>query len=788
MKSLQHLFRRHPLAATLNLLGLALALAAAYLFATQVQYNRLYNRSIPNHERIYRFEFKGFTVESEWNAAICRPMERLAASLPQVESVQSINGWNQPHKVQVGENKFSITFTQLSADAPGFFGWTPLHGTTEGWADGHSLILTRSEALRLFGREDVAGESLVFPEWGGTSLIICAVLPDFPDNCTLKNGLFQSYAQTGLDNGSEWSYLIYLRLDRTESRDEVVRGLKTALMKENDMKEEDFAPKGPADLRLTPLADTYFTSLMPEDRGNRNLVGVLATASAFVLLVALLNLMNFSLSLAPQRIRGLNTRRVLGASMAGLRLGLVVENTLLALLSLALAAGAVQMFLLTPACTQLLRGDCSFAAHPALALATAGAGLLIGALSALYPAWYATSFAPALVLKGNYGLSPQGRRRSSAMLFVQFAVAIVLVIYILVMGRQSRYIFSADYGFNKEEVLYAQLPQQAMGKKQAVRQTLEQLPGVQRIAFGEHELGTGDMYMSWGRGQGEKMLQFYAVPVDENYLATLGIPLSEGRDFVPADSKGAYVINRSMAEKYPWLGVDKPISCGGSSWGMGDYPVVGVCENFKMTSMRTDNSTIYVAFIIMGEDFALWGDRLKKVFVRIAPGQDKVAAKQRLKQALQPFCGEDEATFEFLDDSLQRTYEEEFRFIAQVRAFAAVCILITLVGVFCLALFETEYRRKETALRRIMGSSVGQVVALQAGRHLLPLGLAFLVAAPLGYLLAQQWLQSFADHTPIHWWIFPLALLAVALTVLAIAAARAWAVATANPIESIRTE
>lgn len=786
MKSLQHLFRRHPLAAALNLLGLGLALAAAYLFATQVQYNRLYNRSIPGHERIFRLEYRGiYGTQSEWGCPICRPMEQLAAGLPHVEGVQSISAWQQPSRVQAGGHKFPVTFTQLSAAAPEFFGWKPLYGSTEGWGSGQSLILTRGEALRLFGREDVAGESLVFPEWDGASMSVCAVLPDFPDNCLLKNGIFHSYAQAGQDNVSEWSYLIYLRLDRPESREEVLRGLKDAFVKENGLKEETW----PGEFRLTPLADTYFTGMQPEDRGNRNLVGVLATAAAFVLLVALLNLANFSLSLAPQRIRGLNTRRVLGASRASLRLGLVAENVALALLALGLAAGAVQVFLLTPSCAGLLRGDCSFAAHPALALGTAGAGLLIGVLSALYPAWYATSFAPALVLKGNYGLSPQGRRLRSAMLFAQFAVAIVLVIYILVMGSQSRYIFSADYGFNKEEVLYAQLPQQAVGQKQAVKQSLEQLPGVQRIAFGAHELGAGDMYMSWGRGEGEKRLQFYAVPVDENYLATLGIPLSEGRDFVPADRKGAYIINRTMAGKHPWLGVDKLISCGNASWGQGNYPVVGICENFKMTSMRTDNSTVSVAFIIMGEDFAPWGDRLQKVFVRIAPGQDKVAAKQQLKQTLQKFSGEEEEVeFEFLDDSLQRTYEEEFRFIAQVRAFAAVCILITLVGVFCLALFETEYRRKETALRRIMGSSVAQVVTLQASRHLLPLGLAFLVAAPAGYLLAQQWLQSFAEHTPIHWWLFPLALLLVALTVLSIAAARAWAVATDNPIRSIRTE
>lgn len=150
--------------------------------------------------------------------------------------------------------------------------------------------------------------------------------------------------------------------------------------------------------------------------------------------------------------------------------------------------------------------------------------------------------------------------------------------------------------------------------------------------------------------------------------------------------------------------------------------------------------------------------------------------------------GSQQYEMKFLDDDLQRTYVDEFRFISQVKLFAIICIVITIIGVFSLTMFETEYRRKEIAIRKVMGSSVGAVVRLFAMRYMLPLVAAYVVAAPLGWWLSQQWLHSFAEHTPIYWWLFPLAFVAVAAVVLLTVVAQSWRVATSNPVDSIKTE
>ena len=241
-------------------------------------------------------------------------------------------------------------------------------------------------------------------------------------------------------------------------------------------------------------------------------------------------------------------------------------------------------------------------------------------------------------------------------------------------------------------------------------------------------------------------------------------------------------------QQYSWLRLGELIGRQ-SDWGdQSNYTIVGVCDNFKIKSMRNDNSKIAVAFLIMGPDMQQWGDRLAQVFVRVAKNYDKVEAKKRIAQVLNRLDGSQEYDMKFLDDGLQRTYADEFRFISQVKLFALICILITIIGVFSLTMFETEYRRKEIAIRKVMGSSTGSVIRLFAIRYAGPLVAAFVIAAPIGWLLSAQWLRSFAEHTPIYWWLLPLAFVTVSTVVILTVVVQSWKVATANPVDSIKAE
>lgn len=794
MKSLLYLFRRYRLATLLNLLGLGVAVATFYLFMTQVIYNRTYNHNIHDHEHMYRLEIYGGLFGEDWGCNICRPFVTLLKEIPQVKDATYISPYINKTDVKVGS---TINVPLINMGKPGieFFTGKLLSGSSKTCGDGHNVIVSRSTAEKMFGTANAAGKTFEGGNGDGskTTVTVVGVSEDMPDNCTLPNGVYVCENESVMNEQSEWGFNVYMLLDDGANPKKVERAIKLAFMKANGVSEKDekkFDKEVNMKIRITPVDDIYFSGVGPKDRGNRNLVGVLTVASVFVFFIAMLNLLNFSLSEIPMRMRGINTRRVMGASVGSLRLKMIMENVMFAFVALLIGILLIVAFQRSETCMKLVSGDIHFSSHMVLAAIMAVSALVVGALSAVVPAFYSTSFTPAMVLKGSFGLSPRGRRLRMAIMAVQFCLAFALTIYIGVMSSQSSYIFNSDYGFNKNEVFYTGLSEEAQTKKDAVRAELKKLPFVESVGFAQNAIGTSDGYMGWGRGDDEHHMMLQVLPCDYEYLRTMQLKITEGRDFRESDMKtGAYVLNKTAMAQYKWLVVGDSIGRQNSGWGsQSNYNIVGVCNNFKLKSMRCDNSNVAVAFVIFGPDMAEWGDRCGQVFVRVAKNQDKMEAKRRIAEMLNKLDGSQEYEMWFLDDDLQQTYVEEFRFISQVKLFAIICIIITIIGVFSLTMFETEYRRKEIAIRKVMGSSVGSVVRLFAMRYALPLVVAFVVAAPVGWWLSNSWLQSFAEHTPIHWWLFPMSFVLVSAVVVITVIIQSWRVATANPVESIKTE
>ena len=796
MKSLLYMFRRYRVATLLNLLGLGVAVATFYLFMTQVIYNRTYNHNIHDYEHMYRLEIYGSLFGEDWGCNICRPFVTLLKEIPQVKDATYISPY-YINKTDAKVGNRTITVPLINMGKPGieFFTGKLLSGSSKTCGDGHNVIVSRSTAEKMFGTANAAGKTFESENGDGSkvTVTIVGVSEDMPDNCTLPNGVYICEDERGLNDWSEWSYNIYMLLDDGANPKKVERAMKLAFMKDNGYSEKDekkFDKEVNMKIRITPVDDIYFSGIGPKDRGNRNLVGVLTVASVFVLFIAMLNLLNFSLSEIPMRMRGINTRRVMGASIGSLRLKMIMENVMFAFVALLIGILLIVAFQRNESCMKLVSGDIHFASHMVLTVVMAVSALVVGALSAVIPAFYSTSFSPAMVLKGSFGLSPRGRRLRMAIMAVQFCLAFALTIYIGVMSSQSSYIFNSDYGFNKNEVFYTGLSAEAQTKKDAVRAELKKLPFVESVGFAQNAIGTSDGYMGWGRGDDEHHMVLQVLPCDYEYLRTMQLKITEGRDFRESDMKtGAYVLNKTAMAQYKWLVVGDSIGRQNGGWGsQSNYNIVGVCNNFKLKSMRCDNSNVAVAFVIFGPDMADWGDRCGQVFVRVAKNQDKIEAKRRIAEVLNRLDESQKYEMWFLDDDLQQTYVEEFRFISQVKMFAIICIIITIIGVFSLTMFETEYRRKEIAIRKVMGSSVGSVVSLFAMRYALPLVVAFVVAAPVGRWLSNSWLQSFAEHTPIHWWLFPLSFVLVSAVVIITVIIQSWRVATANPVESIKTE
>ncbi len=785
------IFRKYKLPTLLNVLGLAVALAAFYLFFTQVEYGYRFNTQITDHEKVYRVEYlTKWSDEEEWHCGLVQPIAHAIADVPHVDTVLITHNNYSDINVLVDENRFATKHLSVAKNILDFADSKLLYGSMKSFA-GNSCLITRSEALRIFGKENAVGMPFTVEHMYGDDkqYTVAGVMEDLPENMFLKNGIFYNGVDSRMDDYGNYMYSTLIRIDDSSNVPQVEEAIKIVFRTMMDGRHNSIMTGKEDFVRLTPISETYFSGLSRSNDGKKDITDILFAAGLFVLLVALLNLSNYSLALAPMRIKNVNTRKVLGAKASGLRLSIIMENVVLAVLSILIATAIVFLFAGSAWCSSLSICSVDISKHVELAIVTAVMGLLVGVLSALYPAFYATNFAPAMVLKGSFALSAQGKKLRMTMLSVQFMVAFFLVVYIMLLKSQSYYIFNSDYGFDKDEILTTELSKEGVKKSLIIRDAFMQMPFVENVSFSRMLIGVDHISGGFSRGEDDRRMEFDAEFADHEYMRTYGIKVIEGRDFNETDSiQGACIVSESMMKSYPWLSIGNKLLAGVADGGWPNFTIIGVCNNVVAQAMKEGEKHVEFAIVVPGPSMSYMRDNLANVIVRVKAGYDKIEARSKLAEAMKEIDGSQEYYFQFLDDKMETTYQEEFRFISQVEVFALICILITLVGVFCLTMFESEYRRKEVALRKIMGSTTGEVIRLFTSKYVLPLILSFIIVAPVAYVYGAKWLEGFANRTPIHWWLFPLALVLVSGIVLITVVVQCWKVARSNPIESIRTE
>ena len=675
IRNFTSIFRKFATANLLNLLGLSLAFASFFVIMTQVNFDLGYNKSLTEHENLFRMTLKLGPAKEDYGDMLPRPViERLAAASPHVTGYSIRNGWINYDQFIVDHQEYSLNLIYGERDFLSVFKPTVIDGDVKGLNQTSNIVLPRSEALRLFGTTDAAGKTMKYKWDDNTFYNVCAVIEDYPENNILHGACFIG-TNWNEGNYNNWNYNAYIRVDDVANLSMVQEAMRQTAIelfkgKQLETKEEEEALQ----VIFTNVADAHFSKDLNKAAPSRSSVYLLICCSLLIVVIAAVNFMNFSLAETPMRIRSINTQKVLGATTAKLSGSLLAEAVLISLTAFVMALLIVYLAH-DLGLQELVQGSILLQDHLPLLGLTLLLSIIVGLMAGAYPSYYVTSFPPALVLKGSFGLSPKGRVLRSVLICLQFIVSFMLVIGVGVMYLQSYLIYHTDYGFDKDEVLVVGTAPDTRNKVDAIDAELRSISGIEVASLTQSVLGSSDSYMTWGRGEGEKHMDFTCIFVDWRFLDVMGIDIVEGRNF-RKDDGDVYIFNESAKKKYPWLTADQPITDG-------DYPVVGFCKDIKFASLRVDDTQQPIAFFVPSPNGENWGNGYWRnhMLVRVAKGVDKQDTKQKVMDAVNKYeKGQplDISGLRYMDEVLEQTYQREDRFTKQILLFSLLAILISI--------------------------------------------------------------------------------------------------------------
>lgn len=806
LNNIIYMARRFKLASLLNVVGLIMAFSSFYLLMTQIVYQNTYNHGLEDYRRLYRLESSYEANGWDYSDNVCRPFAEAARHLPNFESLSLMmdinSGTNSSLPFMKGDKKLYYPIIQANTTALSTFMSQAVSGSIELLDSDKlgSIIIPASIARKYFGTEQAAGKKMPHPFTNSTgatkihSYKVRGVYQDFPVNCELPNCIYKFEDSTYFYDFYSL-YKCYVKFTTAPDKDSLEAlgdCLKQAILADLDKNATHYTPKqlndnkhivNKTNFKLTPLSSSYFehSTHTSGDHSFRFMVTILKLACLLIILMATINFLNFTLAESPLRMRSVNTRLVLGADRRAMRMKLVIECVIIAVATCLAGLVICEVIFRYTHINLPLAGNLSIAEHWPAALITLGIALLVGFVSGLYPAVFATSFPPAIVLKASFGLTPQGRTLRTILVCVQLFVSMLMGTYISILFQQRQHILNYSYGFDKKLLLCSSLPETFDPNKTAeLEQLLLQLPDVESVSFAENLLGTTDAHYFIETVHEKEVMKYSYTYTDQDFMRTMGIKIIEGRDFNDSDSN-AVIINEATRLRWKWLNVGGRIKSNPDDNSTDSAVIVGVCRNFHYGTMFVNNDQPFVFF--RGQD-----NPVDKLIVRIEDGSDMERTRQQADSLVQQFTDGGASKMSPYNNGVAQTYHNELRFFNQIFLISLLCLGSTLIGLFCLTMFETEYRRKEIAIRKVSGATTGEIVWKICSRYGWIILICSALAVPLAWFSGEWTLQYFAERAVISPWIIPISLLVVGGIMLGTVVLQAWLAARKNPAATIKTE
>jgi putative ABC transport system permease protein len=771
--------RRQPGYTITNVVGLAVGIACVVLIALYVHDEWRYDRHHEHADRIFR-------ITTDW-APVGPPVgQALAAEFPEIEAVARFTYFPRSVVIQAREQAFREAAI-LYADGPVFEVFTHplLRGdAATALAEPFTVVLTESVARRYFGDGDPIGEVVLLD--GEVGLRITGVMADqqpthLPFELLVSMPTFYSMRGDWVDQARTWgAFYTYLLLHP----DADAAALQPRL---DAFSERYFEEVGDRALTLQPLTSIHLHSRLEKEwRANSDFTYVLlfSLVALLVLMVAGINYTNLATAQSVERAREVGVRKTLGAHRGEVAGQFLVESVVLAMLgavaALALASLALPLLASlsgkTFADTVLLQ--------PAVVAAVLAFGAVIGLGAGAYPAFALSGFRPVQVLKGRFIASPRGAGLRKGLVVCQFAVSVALIAATVAVYQQVDYLTSRPIGFDKEQVLVAGLPGAARpaltSQAGAFRQSLERHASIAGVSLASDVPGERfavETFRRADRPGDESQNLRLAYGVDDRYLRTLGAEMAAGRDFDalrPGDTTRAVIMNEAAVRA---LGLEDPIGAP-IIWRGNSLELVGVVRDFHFASLHHEVEPLVILHGVQEANHLL---------VRATAGEVP-AALEAVRAAWAETVPGAPFDYVFLDASLDNLYRAELRMSRVFLVFAALAVLLASLGVLGLAAYMTARRRKEIGVRKVLGAGVAGLVGLLSRDFLALVLVGFVAATPVAYLVMSRWLEGFAYRIDLGAGPFLLAgALAFGIALLTVCW-QAFRAATADPVQTLRSE
>lgn len=776
-------FAKNKLTFFINLFGLALGLWATISIGIWVKSELNMNRSLAEIDQVYRimehqrYGSDIFTTTS--TPGILAPA--LKEEFPEVER-SACYTWNEPALFVLEDRRINLDGIYAEPDYLHIMQYEFLHGERDlALTEINHVVLTKEAAIKLFGKTDVIGETMLLKESDGENLF--KVMGVVNINAQEVSGTFEYILPFKFM--FDKPYNGWLNHWGNNGPSTIVKLNKNANGQEFSEKIVDFIAErnegSNVKLFAYPQIDLYlygkFTDGLQQG-GRIEYVKLFSIIGLFVLLIACINFMNLSTAKSQKRSKEVGVRKVVGAEKKELVYQFLTESLLISIFAGLLALILVELTLpifnnLTNKVMTVPYGDWFFWLQLFLVL------LITGILAGSYPAFYLSATKVVSVFR-NFTKSGKGVvvARKGLVLF-QFVLATMLILATIVVYKQINYALNKDLGYNKDQLIMIQLDGKLFHNFDIYRGELEKLPEVQSVTRSTHSFlgrnsNTGSI--SWEGKDPDLNALFEIMRVDYGFIETMGLKLIHGEDYSEdrvTDSIGKAIINRRA---YELITQDNP-SASSFSWDE-EIQILGVVEDFHFQSFH---QAMEPAIIFLDPTFA------SKAFIKVSPENIRatLAEIQKVTESFEPLFP---FQYSFVDENYARMYDEDVRTRELAKYFSILTILISCLGLFGLSAHIAEQKTKEIGIRKVLGASTMSILHVINKEFILIVSLSLLVGSALAYWFLQDWLDGYAYRIDFEWWFIPLAagvILSIAYLTVTLQALKA---AQVNPSSTLKSE